>query len=454
MKHDTVDLNSLFPGLIHQLLDPVFVVDRNGCIVFVSEACEAMFGYTPAEMTGQPVLGYLHPDDLERTRDAASRVMEGQPHIDFENRYLHRDGRVVNVLWSARWLPDQQVRIAVARDVTSLRRADQIRDALYRISQSAHEAESLRALCQDIHRVIGGLFSSDALYLAFYDADNGQISYPYLSVRRGDSWVAGPLQDGTALAAVIRTGQPVLSVADPERPGLGMAPDELDEPVHNWLGVPLEARGRVLGAVVMESRAVGERYSTEDRDLLQFVATQLATAVERKHAEDELRHMAHHDPLTGLTNRSLFRDRLETALRQARRQNVRLALLYLDLNGFKQVNDTRGHDLGDRLLCEVARRLERTTREADTVARMGGDEFTVLLNDVSDEAAARATLEKIRAALSAPLTLAGEPVRIDSAIGLALYPDDGDTAEALLRAADADMYQMKRDVAATAVAHQ
>jgi diguanylate cyclase (GGDEF)-like protein len=196
--------------------------------------------------------------------------------------------------------------------------------------------------------------------------------------------------------------------------------------------------------LVVESTSDNTHYRDADRELLQFVATQVATAVERKRAEEKLRFMAHHDPLTGLTNRALFYDRLETALRSANRNQSRLALLYLDLNEFKRINDTWGHEAGDEVLREVARRLENGTRQADTVGRMGGDEFTVLLTDIPDSSpVVEATVGKIRDILGAPINLAGQAFRITSGIGVALYPEDGETAQQLLIKADANMYLNK-----------
>lgn len=154
--------------------------------------------------------------------------------------------------------------------------------------------------------------------------------------------------------------------------------------------------------------------------------------------------MAHHDALTGLTNRSLFYDRLETALRSADRNEGRLALLYLDLNDFKKINDTRGHETGDQLLIETARRLEDCTRETDTVARMGGDEFTVLLTDVHGHHSVETAVAKIRELMALPMDLEGKAFHVSCSIGAALYPEDGVTARELLSKADANMYLSKR----------
>ncbi|WP_228152690.1 sensor domain-containing protein [Marinobacter profundi] len=447
-----VDLKALYPKLVNLLLDPVFVVDEHGSIVFISEACEQLLGYTASEMTGTSILNYIHPDDLERTLAAARRVMSGQSHTDFENRYLHKDGSVVHILWSARWSEEDRLRIAVARDVTALRRANQIRDALYRISEAAHGADTLRGLCDGVRRVIGELFPRDDFYLAFHDVAGGLLRVPDWSADQPSGWVEGPMQAGTALAGVVGSGEPVLASRDPDRPGLGLglglglgrAAGSTTPELANWLGVPLISNNAVRGALVIESRSPDTCYREADQELLQFVATQVATVVERKRAEEHLRFLAHHDPLTGLTNRSLFYDRMDTALRSASRNESGLALLYLDLNDFKAINDTKGHGAGDQLLVEMARRLEGCTRETDTVARMGGDEFTVLLTDIRDHASLGTTVAKIREIMALSFDLGGQAVRVSCSIGTALYPQDGDTARQLLSKADARMYADKR----------
>lgn len=446
-----VDLEALYPKLVHLLLDPVFVVDEHGNIVFISEACERLLGYTVNEMTGTPILNYIHPDDLERTLAAASQVMSGRFHTDFENRYLHKDGSVVHILWSARWSEKDRLRIAVARDVTALRRSHQTRDALYRISEAAHNADTLRALCDGVRQVIGELFPAGDLYLAFYDAARGLIATPDWSADPAGDWLETPIQADSALAHVIHTGQALRASHNPECQGAGLNRLTSSEPA-NWLGVPLISRQSVLGALVIESPSRETCYREEDQELLAFVATQVATVAERKRAEEGLRFMAHHDPLTGLTNRSLFYDRLETALRSAHRNESGLALLYLDLNDFKKINDSGGHEAGDQLLVEVGRRLQGCTRETDTVARMGGDEFTVLLTDIRDQPSLDRAVAKIHDIMASPLEFEGGALHVTCSIGAALYPQDGETAGQLLGKADARMYESKRassDMAAT-----
>lgn len=164
---------------------------------------------------------------------------------------------------------------------------------------------------------------------------------------------------------------------------------------------------------------------------------------DRKAIEEQVRHLAHYDQLTGLPNRSLFSDRLQQALAVARRDDGRMAVMFIDLDKFKPVNDTLGHDVGDLLLREVAQRIQRCLRESDTVARIGGDEFIVLLPRVEGEQDASGVAEKIRYALNQPFELAGRSLNISSSTGIALYPEHGSEKDELIKNADIAMYHAK-----------
>ncbi|HET8796334.1 MAG TPA: EAL domain-containing protein, partial [Thermoanaerobaculia bacterium] len=164
---------------------------------------------------------------------------------------------------------------------------------------------------------------------------------------------------------------------------------------------------------------------------------------ERRRAEEQIEYQAYHDSLTGLPNRLLFRDRLTIALAHAKRQKATLAVMFLDLDRFKFVNDTLGHSLGDELLREVAFRLRAVLREGDTIARMGGDEFTVLLTDIRDANAAAKIARKLLDTVSEVVRIEGHELYITTSIGIALHPTDGETAEGLLQNADAAMYRAK-----------
>jgi diguanylate cyclase (GGDEF)-like protein/PAS domain S-box-containing protein len=279
-----IDLQALYPKLIHLMLDTVFVVDESDHIVFVSDACKTLLGYLPDELIGTNITRYMHPEDLDTTRASITRVMNGQPHFDFRNRYIRKDGAVVYILWAAFWSEEVGARIGVARNVTALAKA-----------------------------------------------------------------------------------------------------------------------------------------------------------------EEELRFLAHHDPLTKLTNRSLFSDRLISALQSAQGHCDELALLFLDINDFKSINDVHGHAAGDRVLCIIAQRLKSCVRDIDTVARIGGDEFTVLLTEVKSRDEISKKLDQIHRVMSEPLPPEFGTLKMPMcSIGVAYYTEHGMDADTLLTHSDSEMYRMKR----------
>jgi two-component system cell cycle response regulator len=177
-----------------------------------------------------------------------------------------------------------------------------------------------------------------------------------------------------------------------------------------------------------------------------FDQAMLARAVRfarvRRMAERRLARLAFHDPLTGLANRAMFEERLTLALAHAKRQQTRLGLMFIDLDGFKAINDRLGHEAGDEVLREVAARIRRTARESDVVARFGGDEFAVLAPH-GDEGGLHAFAERVVANLSKPITVQGEDVTVTASIGLSAYPDCGESPMVLLKLADRAMYLAK-----------
>jgi diguanylate cyclase (GGDEF)-like protein/PAS domain S-box-containing protein len=412
--------------------------------VFASASSEQTFGYTPDELRGRDMVELIHPDDRERTLATAAAVMAGTPGRNFENRYLRKDGQVVHIMWSARWSEADQLRIAVARDVTERKRADSLQSAIYEISEAAHSTDDLIELFERIHRIIGGLLPARNFFVALYDQRNEELSFPYYADEHDVPPEPGPLESGTLSAEVIRTGRTLLLTPESARDLPARLRTSVGTEPMYWLGVPLSSHEGTFGALVVQSYNGGARYSEADQELLQFVSAQVAAAVERKRLVARLQHVALYDPLTELPNRELLHDRLRVALVRARREQRQLSLLFLDLDGFKQINDSLGHAEGDALLQVTARRLVQSLRASDTVARVGGDEFVVLLDGLQRPEDALRIAEKLRHAVSQPMTLGGRQVQVSPSIGIAHFPGDGDDERALLHAADMAMYLVKR----------
>ena len=217
---------------------------------------------------------------------------------------------------------------------------------------------------------------------------------------------------------------------------------------------PLPGVENALGkseAVEDKVQDASEKLSVVNRELKKEVKerrnleVQLAAVTEQGEAD---RHAALHDVLTGLPNRALFNDRLEHGIAQAGRHGWTLAVMFVDLDNFKMINDTHGHDVGDSVLRTIATRLKERTRSGDTVSRLGGDEFLYLLMEIRDEQDAASIAEKIIAAIQAPcdVSIGGRPVglTVKASVGIAVFPAAGETVDTLIKSADAAMYQAKR----------
>ncbi|MDA3921030.1 MAG: diguanylate cyclase [Salinisphaera sp.] len=426
------------------LLDALCIVDAQGRFVSASPACERIFGYTPEEMAGRRMLDMVVPEDRQRTRKAAAQIMDGAIQIHFENRYRRKDGGVAHIMWSARWSEADQVRVGLARDVTQLKRAESRQAAVYAISEAAHATGNLSDLLSRIHAIVDELLCAPNFLVGLYDADEDSVSFPYHVDERHPAPPTGPLMPDSLIAEVIHGGKELLITPQPgpARPKRLYAP--ADNEARYWLGVPLVSSKGPMGVLVIKSYGDTSAYGDGERELLQFVSRQIESAIERKQMFDRLKRMAEYDPLTGLVSRGFFHERFKTLLAEARGTGKGVALLYLDLDRFKPINDTYGHGEGDRVLRLAAKRLRRCVRELDIVARYGGDEFLVLLQGIQETGPAEIVAATIRGVLSQPFKVCRERVTLAVSIGIAVYPQHGQSERALLRHADRAMYRAKR----------
>lgn len=431
--------------LLDLLLDVVCVVDTYGRFLSVSAASERVFGYRPDEMIGHTAFELMHPDDRASTLEMAKRINAGQPSGDHENRYIHKDGRTIHIMWSARWLEEEQVRIGVARDITERKRAEAMQAALYAISEAAHSAEDLQALYQQVHQVVGQLLPADNFFVALHDAANKQLVFPYYVDQFDAPPDPIPMNVSTLSAEVIRSGEALLLTPETAEQMLANIGTVAGKHSLDWLGVPLTTGTQTIGALVLQSYSGTLRYTDQDKELLQFVSSQVATAIERKSNHSRLAFLAQYDQLTELPNRALFLDRLHSSLQRAQSESLCLAVLYLDMDNFKHINDNYGHTTGDHLLKEVAQRLKQCVRDSDTIGRLGGDEFAVVLDNISKAEDATVVAEKILASLSEEYRLEDQILTSAPSLGIAVYPEHGQNDLQLVRRADEAMYVAKRN---------
>lgn len=217
-----------------------------------------------------------------------------------------------------------------------------------------------------------------------------------------------------------------------------------------WSQPVINHSGQVLATFAMYNREICEP-NPSDIELIEEVARLAAIAIDRSRMLDLLRtseqhhrHLAHHDPLTGIANRVLFSDRVSQAIRLATREKHHIALMLIDLNDFKVINDQYGHTIGDQLLCAISKRLESIVRSSDTLCRYGGDEFVVLLQSLTDQHEATIVEQKLYSAMQEPFTIDSYHIKSGCSIGIAYFPEDGIDETTLVNIADQRMYESKR----------
>ncbi|MEO7495938.1 MAG: diguanylate cyclase [Massilia sp.] len=442
-------------GFIDLLVDAVCAVDADGRFVYVSAAAQRIFGYTPEEMVGTRMIDMVAPEDRARTLAAVTNIMGGATLPHFQNRYMRKDGRRVTIMWSARWSEKDQLRIAVARDISDHKRSEGRQAAMHAISEAAHTARDLATLFPMIQAIVAQLLWTPGFTIVLRGANTAPMELAYHCDEFGQTSAALTPAALTLCVQLMNSGKPLLLSA-PGMHALSLhVPAPHSPPSPHWLGVPLVSGSGApgaLGALAVARPPEMPPFTEQDRELLQFVSIQVATAIERTRMHEQLLHLAQHDTLTGLPNRQLFHDRLEGALARARRAGSAFALLYIDLDKFKQVNDRYGHAAGDLLLQEVANRARQCVRAVDTVARIGGDEFVVLLESIREPEDAQTLADAILSALARPITIGRDQVAASASIGIAIYPLDGKSAKQLLKRADSAMYRCKNTRAAPATA--
>jgi diguanylate cyclase (GGDEF)-like protein len=264
-----------------------------------------------------------------------------------------------------------------------------------------------------------------------------------------DHLIGKPATDSTVWRAIAE-GRPALVG---KAGGSGLAGGFIEMMgLTSYIAIPMLSAHGAVGMIMCGDAGVTREWSSRDRLLAEQLSVEGALIVDsagmRQAAQAhvaQLSHQAFHDSLTGLPNRSYLLDRAEQAVELAGATGTRVALMLLDLNGFKEVNDTAGHQAGDALLQQVAKRLLGAVRDNDVVSRLGGDEFAILLTRNPDDHVATAVAGRIVDRLREPFTIQGNPVRIGGSVGIALFPDDAQEYEALMRGADAAMYEAKRD---------
>ncbi|WP_245494802.1 EAL domain-containing protein [Mesorhizobium sp. M4B.F.Ca.ET.017.02.2.1] len=450
-----VDERISLQTLIDWVPDYLWVKDTESRFVVANRALAVDSGRgKTSDMIGLTDFDLHAPELAQKFRAVEQNVLSsGQPMIDKEEFIVDASG-------AGKWVSSTKVPlrnahndiiglVGIAHDVTARKQADVLREGqahiLEMIAMSALLEDVLDRLMRLVESQLTGIFGSVLLL----DKDGSHLRHggaPSLAKEYTaaiDGIAIGP-KVGSCGTAVYRR-EPVI-VADIMQDPLWEEYRQVVAPFGYrscWSTPILSHQGAVLGVFAMYSMTVREPTEAETR-LIDFTTRIAGIAIERKLAEDQIHFMANHDVLTGLPNRALLEDRLSQALLYAQRYDRWVTVVFIDLDNFKLVNDTLGHNAGDVLLKTVANRMVDCVRPTDTVVRLGGDEFVIVLFDQPTNVdLISETLQKIRAAIAEPVHLGRHRLRATASIGIANYPKDGTSPDQLLANADAAMYRAK-----------
>ena len=364
------------------------------------------------------------------------------------------------------------------QEIVERQRAERLHVALFHIAQLATADISQQELYPRVHAEVAALINAENFFIGLLADDDQMLDFPYAADNSNETFVARKIGRGLS-EYVLNNGKTFVRAADIKTLSMNGDIDlqTVGVPPACWMGVPLLVDDKTIGLVVVQSYNEAVMYTPADQELLSFAASQIANTLhrhlaaenlheaytqleqrvhdrtqelrdeiaQRERVQEQLKHEVLHDALTGLPNRGYLLDRLTRVLSQLRREPTRIgALLYLDIDRFKVINDSLGHLAGDQVLKEVSRRLLICVREPDVVARLSGDEFAILLMDVSQPTTAIKVAQRIIASLREPLTIAGKEINPSASVGIAIIDVRYQLADEVLKDADLALYRAKK----------
>ena len=438
-----------FIGLFKNSPEALAYTDMDGIVLEVNKRFEELFGYELEETRGKHIEKIL-------TNWSTQILVSDRIFSDLESIAKKKNNKLISVSVSVtlNQVNEQTTgKIFLLNDITNRKASERVNNVLYNISRAANSDISLTQLYPVIREELGTIIDTTNFYIALFDKEKNKLYFPYYADETGErdeNFVISKYSDSDNIFHYIfRTGESLLLNYNKYKRMIDRGDFNSCDVITNkqvWLGVPLKIENKIIGSMILQSYIDPNLYSKKDIKLMQFVSQQIATAIERKQAEEKLKFLSLYDSLTKLPNRVLFYDRIKQEIAYARRERKKFSLMFLDLDNFKLVNDKFGHDAGDELLQETAKRFNNLLRESDTICRLGGDEFIILLPRLkhprkNTEDVAR----KIVHSLDEPFLIKDNQIYVNTSIGIALYPDDGEEGEILIKSADKAMYTAKKE---------
>ena len=456
-----------YRSIVENAVEGIFQTTPEGHYLTANSMLAKIYGYaSPQELT-TTLIDIRHQLYVEpQRRDEFSRLLQAQDAVfDFESQVYCKDGSIIWIAEDARAIRDQDGDLlgyeGTVEDITQRKRAETEllqRDRLlqgvatamtYLLTDANYEAAIAKVL-----ETLGSAAKVDRVYI-YENHPHSETGEVAMSMRY--EWTHTSIQPSleqthwqnqpysafgmTRWYKVLTQGQSLKGITR----AFPAAEQELLRFDHilSILMVPILIDEHFWGFIGFNDCTAERHWSSNEESTLVAMAASIGGTLKRQQAETTLRYQAFHDLLTGLPNRMLFNDRLPLALANAHRNETMLIVMFLDLDRFKTINDTLGHAIGDQLLQAVATRLSSCLRESDTIARWGGDEFTLLLPQISSAEDAAKSAQRLIEALKPAFHLGVHELYISSSIGIALYPHDGDDAQTLLKNADAALYRVK-----------
>ncbi|MFO7881964.1 MAG: PAS domain S-box protein [Kosmotogaceae bacterium] len=445
--------------LIENIYDMILLLDINGNIVYTNYATQRILGYSPNEVKNINPLSLMHPEDKENVTNLFRNVISnGEGRI--ETRIKNIEDEYVWIEANGRFLDDDRNVLVIARDITDRKLAELrqkqlinlqkvIIDITSEVLQQDSTERSYQRLLERAVEIIPGAEKGSMLLKENGDSFGFAASVKYdLNKLKKVTFKKNELVQGVTKKIKIIKNFGINDNLDKQRHDILFKAGQV-ESIKAMLSVPIVVNNKTVAFINLDNYQKKNAFSDESIQIAKIFGNGVAAIFQKLSLEKELREqrdrlkiLSTHDTLTGLPNRRYIEKEAYQTIQLSKRYNRRTSVLYLDLNNFKEINDSFGHEAGDNFLVEIASRLKSSLRKSDLVARMGGDEFVFILPE-TDSNGAITLVKKIYSTLKKPLKVGEDEVIVSGSMGISIFPTDGEDFNTLLRKADSAMYKAK-----------